>query len=569
MPRVAAASSAVATHVRRRMSPWLLVLALVGASPVVADTGTTDTCASFPGVQAACERCKRASADVGRFSAKGVGKASGRALGRVCASTGGWDWQVGLQQNDLKARLPGFQIIRAADALSGHHGGVTVVSRVNQSNWPGIARSLAPGIVRTVSEAETARLCALWKGEHSYQSFPTLLGCPGFTAREFEPPCANVAGVYSVRCASIDLTSDPTNSGAVYDETRWFRVTHSQHPPKVCNARRVVRLPAVGVALSVYPTAVGHFVPEQLVGVLLLHAHIPPDVPIIVADAGTTRRYLQPLFDNGALAPSRIRFEPLRSDGLVVQADRVYTPTNSHFSNVMGGDASYRNARQAFSPDGPLPASQRVDILLVDRGVGKPRSLINNEAVLGLLQEMVAAGAGAGTGDASAAAAVTPPKKLAFRVISWRPHAKNATADVEAFRRAAMIVAPHGAGLSNMLFAAEATPVIELCYDRTTGGMKCPAMYAAMAANLHLPYWVVTARGGYQTPMMADLAQLRLAVGQALATMRALRSSRGISGISSSSGGNVGEQVASLVRTLHSTKCHRAARKGGAGGGQR
>ena len=99
--------------------------------------------------------------------------------------------------------------------------------------------------------------------------------------------------------------------------------------------------------------------------------------------------------------------------------------------------------------------------------------------------------------------------------------------------------------------------------------MKCPAMYAAMAANLHLPYWVVTARGGYQTPMMADLAQLRLAVGQALATMRALRSSRGISGISSSSGGNVGEQVASLVRTLHSTKCHRAARKGGAGGGQR
>ena len=46
--------------------------------------------------------------------------------------------------------------------------------------------------------------------------------------------------------------------------------------------------------------------------------------------------------------------------------------------------------------------------------------------------------------------------------------------------------------------------------------MACPAMYAAMAVHLHLPYWVVTGAGTYTTPMMANITQLRLAATQAL-----------------------------------------------------
>lgn len=70
-----------------------------------------------------------------------------------------------------------------------------------------------------------------------------------------------------------------------------------------------------------------------------------------------------------------------------------------------------------------------------------------------------------------------------------------------------------------MLFATEGTPVIEICFDSDRGrakGMFCPAMYAAMALNLNLPYWVVTAYGTYTSSLQVDLDQLSLTVEQAL-----------------------------------------------------
>ena len=102
-----------------------------------------------------------------------------------------------------------------------------------------------------------------------------------------------------------------------------------------------------------------------------------------------------------------------------------------------------------------------------------------------------------------------------------------------------------------MLFAAEATPVIEICYDDyfnpNARGMFCPAMYAAMAANLHMPYWVVTGSGGYGSPMRADLPQLRSAAGEALETIASARAARhGADRV----GSGVGGEVAGLLRRL-------------------
>lgn len=53
------------------------------------------------------------------------------------------------------------------------------------------------------------------------------------------------------------------------------------------------------------------------------------------------------------------------------------------------------------------------------------------------------------------------------------------------------------------------------CYDEVKG-MICPAMYAALGANLHLPYWVVSARGGYTSSLLVDPAILFAAATQAL-----------------------------------------------------
>ena len=137
----------------------------------------------------------------------------------------------------------------------------------------------------------------------------------------------------------------------------------------------------------------------------------------------------------------------------------------------------------------------------------------NHQAVVSTLKRSIEA-------VANAEPALGPTIR-ALTVHNWLPaRGDHMTADVGAFRRAAMIVAPHGAGLANMLFASAGTPVIEICYDDfgnpNTRGMACPAMYAAMAVNLHLPYWVVTGAGGYGSHMNANISMLSAAATQAL-----------------------------------------------------
>lgn len=47
---------------------------------------------------------------------------------------------------------------------------------------------------------------------------------------------------------------------------------------------------SVGVAISVYPEAVGHFVPEQLPKILLLNRTLPAGVPILAIESRTSSR---------------------------------------------------------------------------------------------------------------------------------------------------------------------------------------------------------------------------------------------------------------------------------------
>ena len=113
--------------------------------------------------------------------------------------------------------------------------------------------------------------------------------------------------------------------------------------------------------MSVYPEAVGHFVPEHLPKALMMHSVLPKGVQILLADSPVAQRYLAPLLASGALPRERIKLMRLDSlRGATVQAEEVYTLLNSHFSNVIGGDATLRAARAAYartagSADAPPP----------------------------------------------------------------------------------------------------------------------------------------------------------------------------------------------------------------------
>ena len=210
---------------------------------------------------------------------------------------------------------------------------------------------------------------------------------------------------------------------------------------------------------------------------------------------------------------------------------QAFTLLNSHFSNVIGGDATLLAARDAYAaalrpkhasgdPASAAAASAAsassssaaasaaassawppppTHILLVDRG-RKARHVRNLDAAVAALEQ-----------------ALREANRTELSVLRWRP-AASLEADIAAWQRAALVVAPHGAGLSNLLFAPAGCPVIEICYDEAKG-MLCPAMYAALGANLHLPYWIVSARGGYASPsgLLVDPATLLAAATQALA----------------------------------------------------
>ena len=421
-----------------------------------------------------------------------------------CRIRFGWDWKVGLAQNDAKTSISGMNIIRGMLATKSLPG-VTVIKTWRQNNWPAITRELTPGLVRAASHMDHKTLCRLWRSEHSYQSWPVLLGCAGTWPMEYEPPHANEGSLIAIENASVDLTSDPVHAGAVFDEHRFFRVTHSQRPPSVCACRRAVRMPELAIVMSVYPTAMGHFVPEQLPSVLLLHALLPPHVPIIIAQSVISRRYLLPLIHAGVVQPDRFVFTPLEQDGTSYEADRVYTLLNSHFSNAMSGDLAMGRAREFYSPRGSVSRILRTKVVVIDRAK-KARCVSNQLEMLHAIQRIID----------------TDYKALGLELEVWQPSEHNVTVDIDMFRHAALIVGPHGAGLANIMFAAEGTPVIEICYSESSP-MYCPAMYAAMAANLHLPYWVILGKGSYSTSMVVDMRQLSRSVYAALETLRVLR----------------------------------------------
>lgn len=383
-----------------------------------------------------------------------------------------------------------------------HAPGVEVVAQWRQSNWPALVRH-GDVRVRAASEAERLRLCALWRGEHSYQGWSIMLGCEGRRPAETEPLCTNVGALVRLRCGFVDFAQAETvKMGGVYGEDFWLRDDQSRGPPHVCGSRRTLRMGRVAIAMSVYPEAVGHFVPEHLPKALMMHSVLPEGVQILLADSPVAQRYLAPLLASGALPRERIKLMRLDSlRGATVQAEEVYTLLNSHFSNVIGGDATLRAARAAYartvgSADAPPPAAA-THVLLVDRGT-KARHVRNLEAAAAALEQ-----------------AVRATNRTGLRVLRWRPAAR-VEEDIAAWQRAALVVAPHGAGLANLLFAPEGCPVIEICYDEVRG-MLCPAMYAALGANLHLPYWVVTARGGYGSGLQVDTETLLAAATQALA----------------------------------------------------
>lgn len=489
--------------------------------------------------------------------------ACARASGGACRPQYTWSWTGDPAENDRGTFYPGLQAVRGLDVLLSP--GVTTVARWGQSNWPALLVRSRSGGVRATTRARRNRMCHLWQNASVHHSWPILLGCPGWDrkAHGAEAKCATQTAVFRSECSFVDFAAPPHGwhvKGTIYNARQWFRLDQSKTPPAACHSKRTLRLSAFGTSVGVFAHQTGHFVAEQLAHLLLLHDTIPAGVPILAINSPVTRRYLQPLFDSAVVPRDRVWLEwPLALTSTTIHAASVYAVGSSYFGYVTAGERTIRRARAAYTaafsagvspgfrsaadltgleagaaaasnapgkapgktPGRASPGGRRAGqpagavprhVLLIHRGKGADRSLLNSSAV-----------------EATIRSAIRRSEFRHLPLRRWSPSQLGLWHDMDAFRSAALIIAPHGAGLANLIFAAPRTPVIEVCFDNTKLplfpnaplGMDCPDMYALQGVHLGLPYWVVTAAGVHASPMAADLPQLSEAVTQALGTTRA------------------------------------------------
>ena len=67
---------------------------------------------------------------------------------------------------------------------------------------------------------------------------------------------------------------------------------------------------------------------------------------------------------------------------------------------------------------------------------------------------------------------------------------------VELFKSAAVIIGAHGAGLSNLLFSADCTSLLEIMYSEVDI-LPTPTAFYSYAIARSLDYWMLVENGGY------------------------------------------------------------------------
>jgi capsular polysaccharide biosynthesis protein len=136
--------------------------------------------------------------------------------------------------------------------------------------------------------------------------------------------------------------------------------------------------------------------------------------------------------------------------------------------------------RQMLVP--PDVARPHVDILLVHRELGKARSLRQHDTLVARLEQ---SGRHVTVFDAQG---------------SLEHH-------IALFAAASVVVGPHGAGFSNLVFCKQGTRVVEVGWD-ADDLMEMDNMYMRLSVALGLDYRLVLGHGSYISVLDADVGAI-------------------------------------------------------------
>ena len=294
--------------------------------------------------------------------------------------------------------------------------------------------------------------------------------------------------------------------GAIFDANRAFVHQHYVRAPNV-RASTVIMAHYERLATAIFPylDAPGHFPHETLPKVLWLLQTLPADVPVLAPWTPWTRRYYDVLEANG-VNTSRILPFNLTSRA-VVSVDDLYTtlewPYCDHGENPNhGGEPSeypyeiMDPLRASIVPESVKSAKAKT-LLVVDRGE-RVRGLNQHAHLVERLRNTY--------------------ESLGYVVEEFGSAVLDAPLHehIEMFHRAAVVIAPHGAGLSNLIFCREGTAVVEIGFD-SSRGMQLDDMYFQLSLGLRLRYWLIMGRGSYVGRIDANVDDVLLVVDDAIA----------------------------------------------------
>jgi hypothetical protein len=274
--------------------------------------------------------------------------------------------------------------------------------------------------------------------------------------------------------------------GALFDVNRAFIHQHYVRGPQTGVIPRVLsHHKRLAIALYPYLGASGHFPHETLPKVLWLLQTLPDDVPVLAPVTPWTLRYYHALAAQGINTSRIIPFHAVSNSMLT--AERLYTVIEWPFCRQdgnpnHGGEPSefpyeiMSSLRAVIVPQA-LKSSPAKTILIIDRGEDARKYVRHAQLVEKLSGSQRIHG---------------------FNIEVFSPSMLNKPLSdhIAIFSRAAVVVGPHGAGFSNLIFCREGTAVIEIGYD-SPEVLQFDEMYFQLSLGLHLRYWLVLGQGSY------------------------------------------------------------------------
>lgn len=229
---------------------------------------------------------------------------------------------------------------------------------------------------------------------------------------------------------------------------------------------------AVISAVGLFSGANSHFILEILPGLLYILEVLGPDFPahILYEETSITKDMMALLTDIGLINASHYKLLPLQSPlrGLWDHAVQTRGPAHvfakevffaahypgsclTHSQNYAAPETSGRVRRILAHP--PAAPERRNLIIVVHRKQTGQRGMPNENELVAVLQGLLAERAGHLRSEGG------------YRVVLFSHKDFVSFAEIIAFfKQAAVIIGVHGAGLANMMFAAQCTTVIEIMW---------------------------------------------------------------------------------------------------------